>query len=188
MAGLPLLPAQSVQGAGTFHVGKHGVDLSAIIPGLSPGISLDLYTDGHWSLHEVIAYLVQRIGPCDAWLTSWGVTRDPLKSLLDLVRGGGITSLRFILNHRVRLQSPDAYQLLHAVSDDPRFTLCLSKIHAKVLVLRGVSAMVRVITSANLTKNPRIEVYSISTHASQVLEAIAMLDLIIQGSDPFRDQ
>jgi hypothetical protein len=182
-----MLSTKSVGGASSLLIGKRGIDMAALIPDLDPEQSIDFYTDGHWSLHELIAYLVDRIGPCEAWLTSWGVTRDPLKSVLDLVRSGTVTHITLILNHRVRLQSPDGYQLLLAVSDDSRFSLCLSKIHAKVLVLRGSRGMVRVITSANLTKNPRIEVYNISTHPRQVIEALEMLSLIKQGADPFRD-
>lgn len=143
----------------SFRVGKNGVDLAQLIPDLTPGQSLFIPSEGLWSLHETIEYLFARIGAADLTLSSWGLTEKPLEKILHLVRTGIALNPKFLLDFRVKLQSASAYQLLLASGLDIRLT----QNHSKVVVLRNKQHGITVITSSNLTQNPRLEFYVIST-------------------------
>lgn len=183
---LPVLPAVDVPGDAALVIGKRGAKLSELLPELKPNHVYDVITDGHWSMNQMLAYLLSITGTARVWLSSWGVTEGPLKSVLDMVRDERISSLDLILNHRVRLQSPNAFQLLHGVRDDGRIRIHLAKIHAKLIVLHNEHHEIRVMTSANLTRNLRIETYTISTHPVLAIANRSWLDLVINGSQPFK--
>jgi hypothetical protein len=183
---LPANPIIGTGGQAAFLVGKRGADLAQLIPELPPFWSGDIITDGHWSLHELIGYLMRHTGSAEVWLTSWGISTEPLQAILDMVRGGLITKLNLILNHRVVQGAPQAYQLLRALHDDARVSISLAKIHAKLVVIHNELHELRIVTSANLTNNPRIENYNISTHREHALSTRAILDLVMQGAQPFK--
>lgn len=181
---------QSQQAIGTsgdasFIVGRRGADLAQLLPSLPPQWTGDIITDGHWSLHEMVGYLLRLTGPAEAWLTTWGISTEPLQAILDMVRSGMITQLHLVLDHRVAQQARQAYQLLAGMSTDERVRIALTKCHAKLLVLHNSTHQLRCATSANLTNNPRIEHYTISTHTGHALGTRAIIDLVMQGGKPF---
>lgn len=112
-------------------------------------------SEGEWSLHELILHLFGRIGPASLRLSSWGLTEKPLKSILDLVLDGTAREPKLLLDHRVKLQSAAAYQLLLASGLDIR----LAQNHSKVVVMRNADWGLSLVTSSNLTRNPRLEFY-----------------------------
>ncbi|HRH68797.1 MAG TPA: hypothetical protein PLB89_04750 [Flavobacteriales bacterium] len=156
----------SANGAPHFVVGIHGADLEQVIPALVPDRHIPAVSLGHWSLHEMLAFLLSRIGPAECWLTSWGISTKPVQALMDMVRDKRITQLNALFDHRVRLQCPEAFQLLLDLSGNKRVDIRLTKIHAKVIVLRNANHQVTLYSSANLTTNRRIESYAIDTWAS----------------------
>jgi hypothetical protein len=156
----PLLPAIALDGGVRFIVGRHGTDLNALLPELEPLMHYHLPTRGQWSLHEMLAFLLHRIGPADVWITSWGISHDPLRHVLKLKESGAITSLNCFFDSRVVQECPLAHQL--TLVDGIRVSL--GKCHGKLLVLQNKEWGITVTTSANLTENPRWENYVISTH------------------------
>lgn len=160
--------------------------LKELLPHIDADEDYDLVTRGQWSLHQFIAHVVDIIGPCECWLTSWGISAKPLNCLLDLVRSQRITRMHPLLDHRVRLQAPDAFQLLLSMADHPAIDVRLAKVHAKVVVLMNAQHAVRILTSANLTVNPRYEAYSLSAdrgkaefHASWIGQECARASSIL---------
>lgn len=183
--GLPPQQAIGAAGDATFLVGRRGADLKSLLPVLLPNHTYDIITDGHWSLHQMLAYLLNITGPATLWLTSWGLTAEPLQSILDMVRSGQITHLNMLLDIRVKLQSAQAYQVLRTMAEEANVNTWLTKIHAKINVIHNADHEIRVLTSANLTNNPRIESYNISTHPSLAIQNRTWIDLIMQGAQPF---
>ncbi len=152
-------PAVDCSAPGQFLVGKQGVDLAAVIGDLRPEGTKFLLSEGDWSMHELIDYLYHVAGPATFALTSWGLSEKPLQRVLDLVRDGTAQDPIVVLDYRVKLQSAAAYQLLLASGLDIRLT----DNHSKMMVLINEQWAISVFTSANLTRNPRLEFYVIST-------------------------
>lgn len=178
----PLFHAVSAEGAGRVLVGRHGVDLLELIGELAPESTTWIPTAGQWSLHEMIDHLVRRLGPCHIWLTSWGITAEPLKAILRMEEEGRFLGPpTFLFDSRVRTQCPQAYQV--ALASKAR--IYYGKNHSKVVVMRNAQGAIAISTSANLTQNPRFENYVIDTHRSVANAMVEVIEQFIQRADPF---
>jgi hypothetical protein len=188
----PLIPPISGGGEGSFQVGRYGVDLAAVLPVLHPEAWHDVPTKGHWSLHEMVAYLLSITGPGEVWLATWGFSSEPLKHVLRAVRDNRITKLHLLLSDRVRLQCPQAFQLLQQAMNDAeirdRIRVRMEKTHVKMVVITNDEHSITVDTSANLTDNPRLEKYLIRTHRSAAVFNAGWMDLVMQGGKPFESE
>lgn len=114
----------------------------------------------HWSMHHLLKYLVELAGPAEVALTSWTITEAPVRSILKLMDAGRITQLQCVFDERVRKHNANAAQLAEANIAEVAFT----GIHAKCMVVRGAERSFTVCSTANITRNKRIELYWLSTH------------------------
>lgn len=184
-----LIPGIAEPASCTYHVGRYGVDLKAVLPELHVDHCHDVPTVGHWSLHDMIGYLLTISGPATVWLATWGFSAEPLKAMLKLLRAGTITELNLLLSDRVKLQCPQAYQLLQSAMNEAdikaRIRVRLEKTHVKMVVITNTDWSITVDTSANLTDNPRLEKYLIRTHHAAAVFNTGWMDLVMQGGKPF---
>lgn len=157
------VPALSVKGTPVFKVGRHGTDLAELLPALIPDHYYHIPSKGAFSLHEMVAYLAWRTGPCTMYLTSYGVSAEPLAQVFEMCRDGRIKKLRLFLDSRVPRECPEAHQLCLSPPDNA--IVRFGKNHSKLVVMANGSRALMMQTSANLTNNPRLESYIISTNA-----------------------
>ena len=151
--------AARTRGTNRFSLGVRGSRLDDIIGTIVPDENIHIPARASWSSHHLIEYLIGQIGPAAVWLTSWSVKEQAIRNLLGLIDAGKITQLTCLFDERIRVQCPDAHQLAsRAVSN-----LKLMKIHAKCIVLLNDQWGISISTSANLTRNPRVEKYVICT-------------------------
>lgn len=166
-------------------VGRYGVDLNTLVPALEPDSFTDILSNGQWSLHEMIAHLVHLTGPAKVLVTSWGISVEPLKAVIRLVESKHILRLQMLFDHRVRLQCPEAYQTLVALAGREEVSVHLTKVHAKTVVITNDRWSLVLRTSANLTNNPRIESYVLTTHKSAERFNRGWIEQVMQGAQPF---
>jgi|GEM_PF-1727587 hypothetical protein len=177
-------PFQPERAAGTtrFLVGRHGIPIDQLLGPLPADETTLIMTAGHWSLHEMIDYVSSLIGPADMWLTTWGITAEPLKSLLRIQEQGRMRNLTMLFDSRVRTQCPQAYQLALGAT---KARIYYGKNHSKMAVLRNEQHAVLISTSANLTQNPRVESYVVITHRTLADRAIDIIEQVITRAEPF---
>lgn len=170
----------AVAGAVRHALGRKQASLSDSIGDLRQNEHVHVPSMSSWSMHDVLAYILQRTGPADVWITSWTITEEPVRTLLALMDSGAIRSLRAVFSERVEAMNPSAHQLA-------RFNLQvrLAKIHAKCIVVLNDTWGVTVGGSANFTRNPRIEKYIVCTHREVAIHERAWIDDVLAGGDPF---
>jgi hypothetical protein len=134
--------------------------LAAKIPQLEQNQLIHFVTRGSWSSHQLISHLLQYIGPAHLILSTWSMTEDPCRALLNLKLKGQLLSAACILSERISERTPTVFQLAQNVFQP----LKLAKLHAKVCLLHNDQWQVVVLGSANLTRNPKTEVGIIDTH------------------------
>lgn len=171
-------------GAASFLVGKRGVDLEALLPEIQKEQDYDIPSRGDWSLHEMIEYVLTKTGPAEVWLASWGITENPLRQVMRLCSDRVITRLHALFDSRVKLQCPNAYQLAMASNVHMR----LAKNHSKLVVFLNETWGATIYTSANLTENPRLEYYMLSTRRKRALFNREWMDLELQDAQPFENE
>lgn len=159
-AGKPLTAHDEV--GKTFTVMGRKVDVLASLPMLERKSQLHFCTEGKWSAHELLARLLQMTGPAEVALTSYSFTEDPLRMLKQYLDSGMIIDLKVLVDKRVEKENPRAYQL--AVANFRNLSLC--HIHAKVMIIKNSDWSITVVSSANYTRNKRIEVGCITESES----------------------
>jgi hypothetical protein len=148
-------------GGGRVLLGGSLRHLEGAIGVLEKDVHLHFVTMGKWSMHQLVIYLIDQIGPAALYMTSWSMTEQPLRALLNLKLTGGITEAHCILSDRVIERTPEVYDVAKHV-----FTqLKLIKLHAKVCVLQNADWCIAIVGSANWTKNPRVEAGVIDTRS-----------------------
>lgn len=156
----PLIPGMHAAGDARFLVGTRGVDLHQLVGELRPAEHVHLVSVGSWSFHELITYCLRHTGPADLSFTTWTVTEAPMRVLAGMRRSGAITHLQGILDSRVEKYNSSGYQLAREVLDKLR----LVHIHCKCAVITNAEHGIHIQSTANLTRNRRIEMFTISTH------------------------
>lgn len=172
--------AVRAEGDARFIVGRKKVDLQQLIGELRHNEHVHIPSMGSWSMHHVLAYILRTTGPADVWMTSWSITEEPIKLIVEHMDRKIIRQLRAVFSERVEAMNPAAHSMA-------RFNLQvkLAKIHAKCTVVLNDQWGVSVAGSANFTRNPRIERYVISTHRNVAEGDRAWIDDVMAGADPF---
>ena len=134
---------------------KHGddSDLADVLPTLQMGDLVEYYTEGRFSLHNLIEYVLKVTGSAKVLIATWAMTEAPLRSLMRMKTEGLILKMECLLEHKVPGHNPKSYSFANQIFDE----IWLGKCHAKVVVIENEIWSVVITTSANLTRNRRIE-------------------------------
>jgi len=133
-------------------------DAKATIGKIEKGVNIHAVSEGEWSLHNTISHVIDEIGPCDLWVATWSISEDAVRQLVRMRLDGRVRKFMMLADWRVRHRRPEAAGLVRSNSDKVRVGNC----HAKAAVLLNDEFSVSIVTSANLTNNPRTEVYVIT--------------------------
>lgn len=116
---------------------------------------------GEISLHKLIEHLCSRHPgeTAELWLSTWTIKEAAARTILQLKESNAIKDIKAVFDYRIKTTDSKTFHFL-----EKHFAqYALTKNHAKVIVLDFVSAQYTIVTSANLSNNPRIESGLIST-------------------------
>jgi hypothetical protein len=129
-------------------------DLAFQIGKLEDGKSYHFDTDARWSLHDLVAYCIQEIGPCEMYFATYAIKEFQARLFTSMLSDGILTQLHALIDYRTGIHAADAYQLL--------VNNCTSigamRTHAKLTVLIGENVSLAIAGSANFTTNTRADV------------------------------
>lgn len=174
-------PAIRAKGSNRMFLSQKNNSLDDDIGVIVQNETLHIPTRGTWSSPHLIDHILRQIGPAECYITSWSVKEQAVRILIQLLDSGKITRLHCLFDERIRVQCPQAYQLAANNMTDIKLT----KIHAKVVVLLNDDWGVSICTSANLTRNPRIERFVVSTHREVAEYDRAWIDAELKNGNPF---
>lgn len=124
---------------------------------------VDFVSAGELSLHQLIEYLSElEPHPFNLHISTWAIKESASRSLLKLIEAGKIHHMFGVFDYRIKTIDGKSFQLIEKHFKQ----YALTKNHAKVIVLDFIYTQFTIVTSANLSNNPRIEAGFISTNAS----------------------
>jgi hypothetical protein len=126
--------------------------MTQTIGDLSKGENLHFYSWANFNLVRLIIYLLRQTGPANLLMTSYSFSQKSIEALLTRQQSGLLTSVRLLIDNRVRVMSPKPFQMLQS-SFDYRCT----SVHAKVALIYNDSWKISIVTSQNATDNPKLE-------------------------------
>ena len=144
-----------------------------------PGVTLKFFTDGAWSMHHLVQYFLEQVGPSELVISTWTLTENPARILLNLKDAGLITALHCLFDYRIQDRSPKSYQLIESFAD----TIKLTKCHAKVATMLNEDHGVSIVGSANFSKNKRLEAGTVFTNREAALFDRNWIKGLIDGTD-----
>ena len=121
-------------------------------------------TGGAFSAHELLFSILRMTGPAKVYISTWTMTEYPARLLSEALSSGKITELYCLLDVRME-KNPSVHQLIQHNSTMIRLSQC----HAKVMIIENDGLSISIISSQNMTENPRIEAGVISTNRSVML-------------------
>lgn len=136
-----------------IYSGNSLAELTKSIDSLEPGTIVKYKSQGSWSMHELVSYILEQTGPADVYLSTWTISEDPARCLFNLKQKGLIRSLSCLFDYRIKVRAGEAFQLISSIADNIKLLKC----HAKAAVIINDDHAVSVIGSSNFSKNPRVE-------------------------------
>lgn len=121
---------------------------------ISKGITKHFYSTGAFNLIQLVVYLLAKTGPADIFLSTYSISTESLSVLKRLKDKGKITSIKFLIDNRVKSISPIQYDLL-CNSFPGLYRSCA--LHAKMALLYNEEWSISVVGSQNATHNPKME-------------------------------
>jgi hypothetical protein len=166
-----------------LQLGKKLEEMQTTFGELEMGNTYQFVTMGKWSMHEVLEYCLRQLGPSEVFITTWTLTEDPARLLVQLKEEGLIRKLNCLFDYRIKDRKPEPFYLVEGIADEVK----LSKCHAKLTVLRGFeNRNLTIMGSANYSRNPRIETGAIFTDKETAMFHSQWIMDEINDKEPFR--
>lgn len=152
---------------------------------LKQGFATHYVSSGHWSTHDLLDYIIRKNDePAIVHGATWSASEDAIRKLVMLGEEGLITQINMLFDWRVKVRRPEALAFSKMAFAKVKTSSC----HAKVFLISSESWKISIITSANLTNNPRIEAGVIDTNVEAYNFHRDWLDREMRGAYPFDEE
>lgn len=111
-------------------------------------------SDGEWSMHHLLEYLLGISGPAKVWISSFSITEVAIRTFLKLQETGQIAELQCLFDLTVKHHK--AGLLFFANNVVTR--IAVAKCHAKLILIENDKMQITVVGSANFNINDKKEV------------------------------
>jgi hypothetical protein len=117
------------------------------------------FSEGTYSMHELLEFLLQKTGPATVRVMSFSITEVAIRTFLNLMENGNIKKLECIFDLTVKRHRLGLLYFMNNVVS----AISLTKNHAKLILIQNKNWKITVVGSANFNVNDKIEAGVIST-------------------------
>lgn len=117
------------------------------------------YFSSEFQLYHLLEFILEQTGMCDLVLTTFSVSEEFIRKLVQMKEKGLIRGLSIIADHRTAVKALRLTLFTNNIAEE----LSLGNNHAKVLLISNKDWKVSVVTSQNQTRGNRIECGMICT-------------------------
>lgn len=120
---------------------------------------IDFMTAGNLSLYNMIEVVLKKYGPClELYISTYAMKEAAARALFNLKQQKLIGSLHGIFDYRMKTVDTSGFQMAQKLF----FRYELTKNHSKVILIEYRNRYITIVSSANMSNNPRIEAGFIS--------------------------
>jgi hypothetical protein len=163
---------------------KEHEQLSTAIGNITPATHQYFVTNGRWSAHDLLFYILEQTGPAKVFMSTWALSEKAVRLFLDGIKSGIIQELNAVFDRRLKIRKAEVMQLAESVCSK----IVLIDCHAKVFVVKNDAWTVTVVGSANFTNNKRIEAGVICTVTRVGNRQIEWISKLLENEQPFLDE
>lgn len=130
-----------------------GKDLRGDIGQIDQNQVKPFFSEGKWSMHDLMLYLLEVTGPARVWLSTFSISEEAIRSFAIALEKGRITRIHCLFDYTIQKNKLGLlFFAYNTVSD-----ITIGANHSKLLLLQNDSWKISVVGSANFTPNPRKE-------------------------------
>jgi hypothetical protein len=113
---------------------------------------IPFFPEGGWCLHQLLSHTLAFTGAAHVRISSFSLSENAIRSFINDSEAGLIKSLTLLFDISIPRRKMDLMLFAHSVFTEIRLT----PNHSKVILIEGVRKAC-IISSQNLTPNPRLE-------------------------------
>ena len=125
---------------------------------IRPNSVLPYISEGRWSAHTLLSYLLDYTGDATVYVSSFSLCEEAVRMFVTDER---IKTLKCLFDKSILRYKRDLFFFLQCKAE-----IRVTANHSKIFIVEGTDRHVAVITSANLSVNRRIEAGTIITDSS----------------------
>lgn len=130
-----------------------GRDLRADIGPIVQNQIKPFFSEGRWSMHDLLLYLLEITGPVEIWLSTFSISEAAIRAIFTAGENGLIRQVHCLFDHTIQKNKLSLLFFANNVVTD----IAISANHSKLLLLENETWKIVVVGSANMTPNPRKE-------------------------------
>ena len=143
--------ARQSSGTSCF-ISKPNDILSKHIGKIQKNIIINYWSWGRFGMNDLLLYLLKQTGSSDVLISTWSLSETAMRKLILKRNSGLIKSIVFLLDPRIKVRNPVPFQMVIK-----NFTYKLKPCHAKVTLIENEEWNISIVSSMNMTENPRME-------------------------------
>jgi hypothetical protein len=111
------------------------------------------FSEGLWSMHDLMMFILEHTGPAEIWLSTFSISEASIRSLFMASEEGKVHGIHCLFDHTIPRNKLALLFFAHNVVSD----ISITANHSKILLIKNDDWKVSVVGSANMTPNPRKE-------------------------------
>ncbi len=136
----------------TIFVGKPRDILNKHLGRIENGKFYQFYSSGKFSMTDLIFHLLKQTGPANLLIGTFSVSMESIDKIVKAHLNNLILSCSFIIDPRMKINKVAPLQMIKA-----NFPIVFTKWHAKVTTIENNDWHISIVSSQNMTDNPKIE-------------------------------
>ena len=138
------------------------------------------FSEGLWSMHDLMIYLLEITGPAKVWLSTFSISEAAIRAILAATEKQLITEMHCLFDHTIKKHKLSLLYFAWSVIGD----ITITANHSKIMLIENDQWKITVIGSANMTPNPRKEAGVIFTVDKTFDQFKNHLEKAIEGGIP----
>ena len=160
-----------------------GARASDVVGPVEHGMDVFGLSTGAFSLIDLLTYCLDATGPADVTISCWTASGQDIEECHRRLTGGGMTSVRFLMDFSHSRRKPEWAQALRERFGDDAIRVTVN--HSKFAIVRNAEWALVIRSSMNLNRNLRLESFDISDDADMADWLGSVVDwLFVRESAP----
>jgi len=110
-------------------------------------------TNGKWSNHDLLAHLLTLAGPADVFVSTFSIGQTSMNTFFSLFKKGLVKKMEFLIDYTARQHRFALTRFAANMGADVRY----HSNHSKIILISNDDWKITVVSSGNMTPNPRYE-------------------------------
>jgi len=131
----------------------------AAVGTISPGCRVVGLTKGQFSLLDLIAAVLEQVGPAEVMVSTWTPGKAEMECVANLLDAHKITRFRLLVDRSFVTRHPEYVARIHSILGAE--AIRQTRTHAKFALIAAGDYHITIRTSMNFNRNPRFEQFDL---------------------------